>query len=48
MPEAKGQFVVAPGLEEGERTLEMIPRFDKFSREPVGDALHSMRDAGLR
>ena len=46
--ESKRHFVVAPGLEQRERAFQVIPRFGKFSREPVGDALDSMRDAGLR
>jgi hypothetical protein len=34
-------------LEKGDRTFEMLPRFEKFSGEPVGDALRAMRDASF-
>ena len=32
LPEAKGQIVVAAGLEQGERAFQMIPRFDDILR----------------
>ena len=45
--EAERKIVVAPGLEQGQRTLDMLPRLEKFSGEPVGGALHAMRDSSL-
>ena len=47
MSEPKGQIIVVPRLEKGERAFEMSSRFDKLSCEPVRHALDSMRDAGL-
>ena len=34
-------------MEQCYRTLEMLLRFAKLSGEPVGDALHAMRDTGF-
>ena len=37
MSEAKGQIVVAAGLEQGERPFQMIPRLAILAGEPAGD-----------
>jgi hypothetical protein len=42
--DSQRQVVVAPGLEQCYRAFEMLLRFEEFSGEPVGDALHAMRD----
>ena len=47
LSEAKGQIVVAAGLEQGERAFQMIPRFAILAGEPASDPGGAMRDAGL-
>jgi hypothetical protein len=47
LPKAKGQIVIAAGLEQGERTFQFMHGVDKFAGEIVGHALDPMRDAGL-
>jgi len=42
--DSQRQVVVAPGLKQCYRTFEVLLRFEEFSGEPVGDALHAMRD----
>ena len=46
--EAKGQIVVAAGLEQGERTFQMIPRLAILAGEPASHSGGAMGDAGLR
>ena len=46
-PEAKGQIVVAAGLEQGERTPKMIPRLVIRAGEPACNPGGAMGDAGL-
>ena len=45
--EAKGQIIVAAGLEQGERPFQMIPRLAIFAGEPARDPGGAMGDAGL-
>ena len=47
MSEAKGQIVVAAGLEQGERPFQMIPRLAILAGEPASDPGGAMGDAGL-
>ena len=47
LSEAKGQIVVAAGLEQGERTFEVIPRLAILAGEPASDPGGAMGDAGL-
>ena len=47
MPKAKGQIVVAPGLEQCERPFQMIPRLAIFAGEPACEAGGAMGDAGM-
>ena len=44
-PEAKGQIVVAAGLEQGERTFQVIPRLAILAGEPASDPGGAMGDA---
>ena len=46
-PEAKGQIVVAAGLERGERVFQMIPRVAILAGEPASHSGGAMRDAGF-
>ena len=45
--EAKGQIVVAAGLEQGERAFQMIPRLRVLAGEPASHPGGAMGDAGL-
>ena len=45
--EAKGEIVVAAGLEQGKRAFQMILRLAIFSGEPASDPGGAMGDAGL-
>ena len=47
LSEAKGQIVVAAGLEQGERPFQMIPRLAILAGEPACDPGGAMGDAGL-
>jgi hypothetical protein len=47
VPEVKSQFVVATGLEQRKRALQLIPGLDKLSSEPMGDSRNAVRNAGL-
>ncbi len=47
LSEAKGQIVVAAGLEQGERAFQMIARFAILSGEPMRDSGDAMSDSGL-
>ena len=47
MSEAKGQIIVAAGLEQGERPFEVIPRLAILAGEPARDPGGAMGDAGL-
>jgi hypothetical protein len=47
-PEAKCHFVIAPWLEQRERTFKTLPCFAIFSGEPVSDALEPLPDASTR
>ena len=47
MSEAKGQLVVAAGLERGERKLQMIPRLAILASEPARNPGGAIGDAGL-
>ena len=47
MSEAKGQIVVAAGLEQGERPFQVIPRLAILAGEPACDPGDAMGDAGL-
>ena len=47
VPEAKRQIVVAPGLEQRKRALQLLLGLDELSGEPMGDSSDAMRDAGL-
>ena len=47
MSEAKGQIVVAAGLEQGERPSKMIPRLAILAGEPASHPGGAMGDAGL-
>ena len=47
LSEAKGQIVVAPGLKQGERAFQMLPRFEVLSGEPMRDSGHAVSDSGL-
>src|SRR6516162_11104916 len=46
-PEAKRQIVVAPGLEQGESTFEMLPRFAVLSGEQMRGSGRAMSGSGL-
>jgi hypothetical protein len=47
LSEAKGQVIVAAGLEQGERTFQMIPRFGILAGEPASYPGGAISDAGL-
>jgi hypothetical protein len=47
MSEAKGQIVVSAGLEQSDRTFQMIPRLAILASEPASDSGGAMGDAGL-
>ena len=46
--EAERQIVVAAGLEQFERTLQMVARFNIFSGKPMSGPSNSTRNARLR
>ena len=48
VPEPECQIVIAAGLEQGERVLYMLARFDVLSGEPMSDSSHAVGDTGLR
>jgi hypothetical protein len=47
LAEAKGQIVVASGLEDGERAFQMLPRFAALSDEPMRHSGCAVSDSGL-
>ena len=48
MSEAKGQIIVSAGLEQSERTFQMIPRLRVLAGEPTSDHNRAMGDTGFR
>ena len=47
MREAKGQFVVASGLEDSQRAFQMLPRFTVLSGKPMRYSGCAVSDSGL-
>src|SRR5271165_716438 len=46
-PKAKGQIIVTAGLEQGERTFQMVPRLAILAGEPARNPGGAVGDAGL-
>jgi hypothetical protein len=47
LTEAKGQVVVAPGLEDGQRAFKILPRFAVLPDEPMRHSGYAVSDSGL-